>query len=291
MRLVIGFAPGGGNDILARLLAEKLKASLGQSFIVENHPGANGFIAAEQVKRAAPDGYTLLVGPSGTMVISPALYTKLPFDPVTDFAPVSIVGLFPLVLAVHPSVPARTTGELIALAQANPGKLNYSSPALGFQLATELFAQRAGIVMNHIPYKGGAPAVNAAIAGEVSLTFADSAAVMPQVKAGRLRALAVSSARRLGAAPELPTLSESGMPGFSMGLWSAIFAPAGTSTAITQKLQQAIAQAVASPDLRERLTSLGVEPVGSTAEELAATMKAEIAEYRQVAKTQNIRVE
>lgn len=291
VRLLIGFAPGGGNDILTRLVAEKLSASLGQSFIVENRPGANGFIAAEQVKRAAPDGYTLLVGPSGTMVISPVLYAHMPFDPVRDFAPVSIVGLFPLVLAVNPSVAARTTGELIELAKANPGRLNYSSPAVGFQLATELFAQRAGIAMNHIPYKGGGPAVNAVLAGEVSLTFADSAAVMPQVKAGRLRAIAVSSARRLHAAPDLPTIAESGMPGFAMGLWSAIFAPAGTSAAITAILQKEIARTVSLPDLRERLASLGVEPIGSTSEELAATMRSEIAEYRQVAKSANIKIE
>jgi tripartite-type tricarboxylate transporter receptor subunit TctC len=204
---------------------------------------------------------------------------------------VSIVGLFPLVLAVHPSVAATTTGELIALAKANPGKLNYSSPATGFHLATELFAQRAGIVMNHIPYKGGGPAVNAVMAGEVSLTFADSAAIMPQMKAGRLRAIAVSTARRLSAVPDLPTISESGIPGFAMGLWSAIFAPAGTSPAITAKLQKEIAQAVSSPDMRERLMSLGVEPIGSTSEELAATMNAEIAAYREVAKTANIKVE
>ncbi len=291
VKLVVGFAPGGGNDILARLVAEKLQTALGQPFIVENKPGANGIIAVEQVKRAAPDGYMLLVGPSSGMTVNPALYSDLPYDPIKDFAPVTMVGLFPLILTVNPSVPAKTTAELIALAKANPGKINYSSAATSFQLATEMFALRAGIRLNPIPYKGSAPAVNAVLTGEVSLTFGDSAAVMPQIKAGKLRALAVSSAKRVRIVPDLPTIAESGVPRYEMVLWSGLFAPAGTPAAVTARLQKEVAQAVFLPDMRERLQNLGVEPVGSTAEELAAIMKSQISEYKQVAAKANIKAQ
>ncbi|MBI2959791.1 MAG: tripartite tricarboxylate transporter substrate binding protein [Betaproteobacteria bacterium] len=291
VKLVVGFPPGGGNDILARLVGEKLQTALGQPFIVENKPGANGIIAIEQVKRAAADGYMLLVGPSSGMTVNPALYADLPYDPIKDFAPVSMVGLFPLILTVHPSVAAKTTAELIAIAKASPGRINYSSAATSFQLATEMFAQRAGIALNHIPYKGSAPAVNAVLSGEVALTFADSAAVMAQIKAGKLRAIAVSSAKRVRIVPELPTIAESGVPGYEMVLWSGIFAPAGTLGALTTRLQKEIAQVVFQPDLRERMMNLGVEPVGSTAAELSATMKAQISQYKQVAAKGNIKAQ
>jgi tripartite-type tricarboxylate transporter receptor subunit TctC len=291
VRFVVGFPPGGGNDILARLLCERLQGPLAQPCVVENRPGANGFIAIDLVKRSGPDGYTLLVGPSSGMTVNPAVYPSLPYDPVKDFAPVTMVGLFPLIVSVHPSVPAKTTTELIALAKSKPRQINYSSAATSFQLATEMFAQRAGIALNHVPYKGSAQAVAAVLSNDVSLTFADSSAVMSQIRAGKLRAIAVSSARRIPGMPEVPTIAESGVPGYDMVLWSGIFAPAGTPGAVTGRLQKEIARIVFLPDMRERLAKLGVEPVGSTAEELAATMKAQIAEYTRVAKAGNIKAE
>jgi tripartite-type tricarboxylate transporter receptor subunit TctC len=291
VKIVVGFPPGGGNDLLGRIIADKLSAALGQPFVVENRPGANGIVAIEAVKRSAPDGYTLMVGPSSGMTVNPAVYAKLPYNPVKDFAPVSMMGIFPLIVTVHPSVPASNVRELIALAKAQPGRINYSSAATSFQLATEMFAQQAGVTLYHIPYKGSAQAVNAVLANEVALTFADGAAVMPLIKSAKLRAIAVSSAKRTQRLPDVPTLAEAGVPGYEMVLWSGVFAPAGTPSTIVSRLQKEIARAVFLPDVRERMLNLGVEPIGSTSEDLAATMRAQIAEYTRVAKTGNITAE
>lgn len=288
VQLVVGFPPGGGNDVLTRLVAEKLQVALGQPFVVLNKPGANGFIAIEAVKRAAPDGYTLLVGPSSGMTVNPAVYTKLPYDPVKDFAPVSMVGAFPLVAVVHPDSPLKSIADLVAEARRRPGELAYASAATSFQLATEMFAQRAGVSLFHVPYQGSGRVVQAVLANEVPLTFTDAAAAVPSVKAGKLRAIAVTSAKRVASLPDVPTIAESVAPGFDVVLWSAIFAPAGTPTSVVAKLQGEIAKVVRLPDLQERLQLLGVVPVGGTSEELAATVEAQIAEYTRVARTAKI---
>ena len=292
VRIVVGFAPGGGNDILARLLATHFQEALGQPGVVENKPGANGIIATEFVAKSAGDGYTLLMSSSGGMTVNPVLYAKLPYDPTRDFAPISVMGLFPLVLAVHPSVPATSVGELVAHAKANPGKLNYSSASAPFQLATELFKQMAGVDVSHVPYKGSAPAVSALLAGDVQMIIVDSPPLLPLIKAGKARALAVTSARRVPSLlPDLPTVAESGLPGYEMVLWSGLFAPAGTPREIVAKLEAEVIRASQSPEIRQRMTALGVEPVGSTAEQAATRIRDETARYRAVAKAADMKPE
>lgn len=290
VEMIVGFPPGGGNDVLTRIVAEKLQASLGQPFVVMNKPGANGFIAFDAVKRAAPDGYTLLVGPSSGMTVNPAVYDKLPYDPIADFEPVSMVGGFPLFVVTHPDSPIKTIGDLVAQAKKKPGDLTYGSAATSFQLATEMFAQRAGVSLYHIPYQGSGKVVQAVIAKEVPLTFADAAAAVPQINGKRLRAIAVSTSKRVSSLPDVPTVAESGVPGFEIVLWSGVFAPAGTPPAIVQKLQSEIARIVQQPDVVARLQKLGVEPIGSTSEELRDAIKSQIAQYKAVAKAADIKV-
>jgi tripartite-type tricarboxylate transporter receptor subunit TctC len=290
VRMVVGFAPGGGNDILARILADKLQIALGKPFVVDNRPGANGMIAIDAVKRAPPDGLTLLVGPSSGMTVNPAVLKTITYDPVKDFAPIAIVGYFPLIVVVNPSFPAKSIADLIATAKSQPGKINYSSAASSFQLATEMFAQRAGIAIQHIPYKGSAPAVSAVVANDVSLTFGDAAAVLPFIQSGTLRALAVTTPARIPSLPDIPTVSESGLPGFDMVLWSALFGPSGTPSGITALLEREVQRIVALPDVRERMKTLGVEPAGVPGEQLARTMQDEIERYRKVADTAGIKL-
>jgi tripartite-type tricarboxylate transporter receptor subunit TctC len=291
VRLVVGFAPGGGNDILARILAEKLQESFGKPFIVENRPGASGVIAVDTVKRAAPDGLTLLVGPSSAMTVNPVILKSISYDPVKDFAPIAMVGVFPLIVAANPSLPANSLSELIALAKAEPGKINYSSAATSFQIVTEYFAQRAGIRLQNVPYKGSAPAVLGVVAGEVALTFGDIAAVLPQVQGGKLKAIAVSTDKRVPALPDVPTIAESGVPGFNIALWSALFAPAGTPSDIVRRLESEVIRIVALPDVQARMKGLGVEPAGTPGAALPKQIADEIAMFREVAKTSGIQPE
>ena len=288
VRLIVGFAPGGGNDILARILAEKLQDSFGKSFIVENRPGASGVIAVDAVKRSSPDGLTLLVGPSSAMTVNPVILKNVSYDPVKDFAPIAMIGTFPLIVAAHPSVPANNLKELIALAKAEPGKINYSSAATSFQIVTELFAQQAGIKLQSVPYKGSAPAVLGVVANEVSLTFGDIAAVLPQIQSGKLKALAVSTDKRVPALPDVPTIAESGLPGFNIALWSALFAPAGTPVDIVKKLESEIVRIVALPDIQARMKTLGVDPAGTPGSGLPKQIEDEIAKFRKVAETSGI---
>ena len=226
VRFVVGFPPGGANDILARLVGAKLQDRLGQSFVVENKPGANAIIATDFVAKSAPDGYTLLIGASGAMTFNPGLYDKLPYDPVKDFAPVTMIGSFPLVLAVSPAIGVASVKELVALAKAKPGALNYGAGSTPFQLAAELFKMQTGIDIKHVPYKGSAATVNALLGDEVALTFVDSPPVVAQIRAGRLRGLAVTSPRRAAFMPEMPTVIEAGVPDFEVVLWTSLFAPA-----------------------------------------------------------------
>jgi tripartite-type tricarboxylate transporter receptor subunit TctC len=291
VKIVVGFPPGGGNDVLARLLAERLQAEFSQPFVVENRPGANGFIAFDAVKRADSDGYTLLIGPSSGMTVNPAVYKTLPYDPEADFTPVSMIGGFPLIVTVHPDTPYKSLTDLVNAAKEKPGMVDYGSAATSFQLATEMFAQQAAVSFNHIPYKGSAQVVQAVRGNQVPLTFADSAAVIPQIQADALRPLAVTTRERLPSLPAIPTIQESGYPDYEMMLWSGLFAPAGTPALIVEKLQVAVQKAMKDPEMLKRLEPLGVQPIGSTSADLASTIRKQIEQYTQVAKEANILIE
>jgi tripartite-type tricarboxylate transporter receptor subunit TctC len=291
IRLVVGFPPGGGNDIIARLVGAKMQEGWGQAVVIDNKPGANSIIAAEFVAKSAPDGYTLLVNATGGMSVNPVLYAKLPYDSLKDFVAISMVGSFPLVLAVNPSVPASSVQELVAYAKANPGKLNYSAGSTAFQVATEMFKQMTGIDVRHIPYKGSAASITAVIAGDVQMTIVDTPPLVPQIKGGKVRALAVTSAKRAGAMPELPTIAESGVPGYEMVLWIGVFAPAGTPREIAGKLTAEVARIVALTDVRERLAAMGVDPLGNTSEQAANWIRREIARFGPVVKAASIKAD
>jgi tripartite-type tricarboxylate transporter receptor subunit TctC len=291
IRIVVGFPPGGGNDIIARLVGAKMQENWGQPVVIDNKPGANSIIATEHVAKSAPDGYTLLVNATGGMSVNPVLYAKLPYDSLKDFVPISMVGSFPLVLVVNPSVPANSVVELIAYAKANPGKLNYSSGSTAFQVATEMFKQMTGTDIKNIPYKGSVQSISAVIAGDVQMTIVDTPPLVPQIKAGRVRALAVTSARRAGAMSDLPTIAESGVPGYEMVLWIGVFAPAGTPPDVAAKLNGEVVRIVNLPDIHEKLAGLGVEPLGNSSEQMAEWIRREIAKYGPVVKAGNIRVE
>jgi len=291
IRVIVGFPPGGGNDIIARLLGAKMQEAWGEPVVIDNKPGASSIIATEFVAKAAPDGYTLLVNATGGMSVNPVLYAKLPYDSLKDFVPISMVGSFPLVLAVNPSLPVKSVRELLAYAKANPGKLNYSSGSTSFQVATEMFKQMTGIDVRHIPYKGSAASITALISGDVQMTIVDTPPVMPQIKAGKVRPLAVTTARRAGSMPDLPTISESGVPGYEMALWIGVFAPAATPRDVAAKLNAEVVRIVNLPDIRERLEGMGVEPLGNTSEQAAEWIRGEIAKYGPVVKAANIKVE
>jgi len=291
IRIVVGFPPGGGNDIIARLVGAKMQEAWGQPVVIDNKPGANSIIAAEFVAKSAPDGYTLLVNATGGMSVNPVLYTKLPYDSLKDFVPISMVGSFPLVLVVHPSVPANSVQELVAYAKANPGKLNYSSGSTAFQVASEMFKQMTGADLRHIPYKGSAASITAVMAGDVQMTIVDTPPLVPQIRAGRVKALAVTSAKRASAMSELPTIAESGVPGYEMLLWIGVFAPAGTPREVTGKLNAEVVRIVRLSDIREKLEAMGVEPLGNTQEQMAEWIRREIARYGPVVKAANIKAE
>ncbi len=290
IRIVVGFPPGGGNDIIARMVGAKMQESWGQPVVIDNKPGANSIIAAEFVAKSAPDGYTLLVNATGGMSINPVLYAKLPYDSLKDFVPISMVGSFPLVLVVTPSLPAKSVQELVAYARANPGKLNYSSGSTAFQVATEMFKQMTATDVKHIPYKGSPGSIAAVMSGDVQMTIVDTPPLMPQLQSGRVRALAVTSARRSSAMPDLPAIAES-FPGYEMVLWIGVFAPAGTPGDLTAKLNAEVVRIVNLPDIREKLAGMGVEPLGNSPEQMAEWIRREIAKYGPVVKAGNIRAE
>jgi len=290
IRIVVGFPPGGGNDIIARLLGAKMQETWGQSVVIDNRPGHASIIAAEHVAKSAPDGYTLLVNATGGMSVNPVLYAKLPYDSLKDFVPISMVGSFPLVLIVNPSVPANSVPELVAYAKANPGKLNYSSGSTAFQVATEMFKQMTGTDLRHIPYKGSAASITAVIAGDVQMTIVDTPPLVPQIKAGKVRALGVTSAKRSSSMPEIPTVAEA-VPGYEMVLWIGMFAPAGTPLEIAAKLNAEVVRIVKLPDIRQKLDGMGVEPLGNTPEQVSEWIRREIARYGPVVKAANIKAE
>ncbi len=285
IRMVVAFPPGGSTDLAARTLGERLAAALGQPVLVENKPGASGNIGAEAVARSAPDGHTLFMAAT-SFATAPAFFPKLSWDPVKDFAPVSLVATVPIIVVVHPSIPAKTPAELIAHAKANPGKLNLASPGAATltRLSGEMFKRAAGIDWVTVHYKGGQPAVHDLLAGNAHVMFANISDVIGQVKGGRLRALAVTTAQRSAVVPELPTLNEGALPGFAVATWQAVFAPAGTPREAIQRLNAEIVKAMAQPEIRERFVSFGTDAATSTPEELGRFLAEEVAKIGKIAK-------
>lgn len=291
VHILVPFPPGGPADGLARIIGDKLSQSLGQPFVIDNKPGAGGNIGMEQGAKAPPDGYTLTLAAAGNLTIAPSLYSKLPYDPVKDYVPISVLANVPNILITAPTVPARTLRDLITLAKARPGTLNFASPGngSGAHLAGELFKSMAGVDIVHVPFNGVSPAMSAILAGEVQIFFAQSSAALPYIRTGKVTALGVASARRIASAPELPTMAEAGLPDFDVTSWYALVAPAGTPATIVEKLNAEIVKAIASPDVRERFAALGVEPVGNTPSEFAAMQKSEAARWAKLAKEANLR--
>jgi len=293
IRIVVPFPPGGATDILARDVAQKLSEAWGQQVIVDNRPGAGGNIGSELVAKAAPDGYTLEMGTVGTHAINASLYAKMPYDHIRDFVPVILVAGVPNVLVVNPSVPVNSVQELIAYAKANPGKLNFASSGSGtsIHLSGELFKVMAGVQMTHVPYKGSAPAVQDLIGGQVQLMFDNLPPSLPQIKAGKLRALAVTSATRAPALPDTPTIAEAGLPGFEASSWFGLLAPAGTPPAIVAKLNAEVAKWLATPEAREKLARQGANAAGGTPEDFAKHIAAETAKWAKVVKDSGAKVD
>jgi tripartite-type tricarboxylate transporter receptor subunit TctC len=287
VRIVVPYAPGGANDILARVLAEKLTPVLGQPVLVENKPGAGAMVGSDFVAKAAPDGYTLLMAASGPMVFNPVLVAKLPYNPLTDLAPISIVGSFPLILAVNESSSAKTFKDLVALTKASPDKSNYSYPAASFQLIMELVKARSGLKALNVPYQGSAPSINAVLTQEVQMTLIDSGPIAALVKSGKLRALAVTSEQRLVSYAQVPTLKEQGID-LAVNLWSGLLAPTGTPEPILKRLQEEVARIMALPDVAERMAKLDIRPLGTSSADMGKTMASEIQLWSQVAKDNNI---
>ena len=293
IRIVVAYTPAGATDILARIVGQKFTETWGQPVIVDNRPGANGNIGTEYAAKATPDGYTLLMVTAGTHGINPSLYRKIGFDAVKDFAPVSLVAMVPNIFVVNNAVPVKDLKEFIAYAKANPGKLNYGSPGNGStaHLSMELFKTMTGINMAHIPYKGSAGVLADLIGGQIVVTMDNMPAYLPQVKAGKIRALAVSPVRRSSAAPELPTVAEAGVAGYDSGAWFGLVAPANTPKDIVNNLSRETARILKLPDVSVRLTELGAEPVGSTPEQFAAHIRAEIAKWAKVIKGANVELQ
>jgi len=291
IRLVVGYSPGGGNDLIARIVAAKLQERLGQPVIVENKAGAQSIIAAELVARAPADGHTLLVAPSGPMTINPAVYRKLPYAPDKDFVPISLMAEFPLMLAVGAQQPVKSVAELVAKAKADPKQANYASSATPFQLASELFNQKTGSAFQHIPYRGSGESVNAVAAGTVLMTIADSGPMSGPLKGGMLRALAITSARRHRAFPDVPTMAEAGISGMEITLWTGLVAPAGTPADIVARLQAEIAAIIALPDVKERFEQIAVDPRSTTSDEYRAIIAGDIARWKTVADAANIKLD
>jgi tripartite-type tricarboxylate transporter receptor subunit TctC len=289
IRILVGYLAGGGNDIIVRVMQPEMQKGLGQPVIVENRSGAQGIIAADLAARAAPDGYTIMMGPSGPMTINPATYSKLSYDPVRDFAPISMICSFPLIVTVDPKLPIHSVKELIAYAKANPGKSNYGSSAGIFQITTEMFKQRTGTAIEMINYKSSGESVQAVISGQVMMTIVDPPPAAGPLKAGTLRGLAVTSGARHPSWPELPTLIEAGVPDMEVPVWTAFFAPAKTPPAIVGRLQKEVARVVQTAEVKERFAQMGLDPVGGSSEDLARRVASDIAKWTAVAKAANIK--
>lgn len=291
LRIIVPFSPGGVADSSARVISEKLGARLGQSVVVENRPGASGNIGTQQVAASAADGYTLLLGFDGTMVVNPHVYAKLPFDTLRDFAPVTKLGDATLILVAHPSVPAKDLREFLAIAKTQ--NFSYGSAGTGStpHLAGELLAQRTGIALTHVPYKGGGQAMGDVVGGQIPLVFTAIATAQQFVRSGKLKGLGVSSARRSGSLPDVPTFAESGLEGFVVDSWVGILAPAKTPPPVVARLQKEIAAVLAEPETRERYATLGIEPVANAPEQFAEQIRADLARWEKVVRQAGIRIE
>jgi tripartite-type tricarboxylate transporter receptor subunit TctC len=292
VRIIVPFAPGGGTDLTARLVGQRVAERVGQPVVIDNRPGAGTMLGTELTQKSAPDGYTLMIA-SASHAINPTLYRKVNYDPIRDFAPVTLAISFPFVIAAHPAVPVRSVKELIAHARANPGRISYASSGTGStnHLAGELFKSMAGIDLLHVPYKGGGPAMNDAIGGQVSMIFGTVLETMPQVRAGKLRGLAVSSAKRAAFAPDLPTAAEDGLPGYDVTGWYAFLAPAGIDRAVLAKLNREITGALEFPAVREKLLALGAEPWPTSSQQAQAFIAAEVARWGALIKAARISAE
>ena len=290
VRIIVPFAPGGSTDVVARILADKLAAELRQSFVVENKPGAGGNIGADAVAKAAPDGYTLLMGTTGVLAINKYLYKDMSFDAERDLAPVSYTSLITNILVVNPQVPARTVADLVQLAKAKPGALTFASSGAGSSthLSAELFKSMAGVDILHVPYKGSSQALVDVIAGQVTMLFDNAPSSLPFVEQGKLRAIAVTSTKRLPKLPDVPTIDESGVKGYESLSWSGIVAPAGTPRRVVDKLNAAIEKILRSDDVKQRFASLGVEPVGGPPEAFSRHIRAESEKWGKVVRAANI---
>jgi tripartite-type tricarboxylate transporter receptor subunit TctC len=290
--MLVPFPPGGGVDYAARIVGKHLSDRLGQPVLIENRAGANGIIALEALKGAPADGYTLGTVSNGPLVINPSMYLKLPYDAMRDFAAIGRLVNFPLLLVAHPSVPAKSVGELIALAKAKPGALTYSSPVgNGSHLAGELFASMANVTLMHIPYKGTAPAATALLAGDVSLAFSSIPTVLPHVRAGKLRAIAVGDAARVPSLPEYPTIAESGVPGYEAFSWAGIIAPAGTPQEVVKRVNAELGGILNQKAIVEQLAAEGTIPVPDTPEEFSAYIKSELVKWAAIVRLANIKPE
>ena len=293
VRLVLGFAPGGASDTMARVVAIRLSENLGQPVVIDNRAGAGGNIAAEIVAHSAPDGYTMLLGNNGILAVNVSLYPKLGFDPVKDFAPVVLIASQPNILVVHPAVTAGSVKDLVALAKSKPGQLNYASPGNGTtgHLAAELFKRMVGVEYTIIPFKGGGPAALAMLSGECQFTFATALSVQPHIKAGKLRALAVTTAKRSASFPGLPTVAEAGVPGFDAITWHGIVVPAGTPKPVIARLNGEFNKLLQTADMRERLMVLGSDIIGGEPKQLSDYMRVEIPRWAKVIKESGARAE
>jgi len=293
VKLVVPFPPGGPLDAVGRAIADKLTQSWGQPVVVDNKPGAGGNIGADLVAKSPPDGYTVVMGALSTHAVNPSLFATMPYDAVKDFAPITLVAITPNVLVVNPSLPVNSVKELIAYAKANPGKLSFGSGSNGSagHLAGELFKADTGADMVHVPFKGGAPAMQALLAGDTQLMFDNLANSMPQVKAGKLKALAVTTSQRSKLVPDLPTMAEAGVPGFDISTWFGLLAPAGTPPSIVAKWNADVTRILESPEMRERLTAQGAEAAPTTAQQFAAFIATELAKYARIVKASGAKVD
>jgi tripartite-type tricarboxylate transporter receptor subunit TctC len=292
IRLIVPFAPGGSNDIMARLIGQHFSESMGQAVIVDNRPGAGGIIGTDAAAKSPPDGYTLLMM-SVTLAVNPSLRLNLPYDTHRDLLPITLVASAPLMLVVHPSMPAKSVKELIAYAKANPGKLNFASggPGTTPHLAGELLKSMAGIDMTHVPYKGGGPALTDLVAGQIQLMLENIPSTLPHVKADRLRALAVTALKRSALVPHLPTLDEAGLKGYEIVGWNGLFAPAGTPQNVVARIHAETVKGLAKPEVKERLATLGAEGVGSSPAEFAKFFAAEISKWAAAVKQAGLKPE
>ena len=293
VRIVVPFPPGGINDVLARIVAQKLSVNLGQSVVVDNRAGASGLVGSGVVAKSAPDGYTLVCGSTTTVPVAPALYHNMTFDPVHDLQPITRIAVVPSLVVVHPSLPITSIRELIALARAQPGKLTYGSGGAGSiqHLATELFKQRAGIDIVHVPYKGGAPAMTDLVGGQLSVMFEAVPTALPNVHAGRTRAIAITSVQRMAVLPDYATVAESGLPGYEAAIWLGILGPAGMPADVIQKLNVELRRTVADPEVAARFVSQGAEPTTDTVEAFSARIASEVTLWADFARSTNLKVE